>query len=175
MHSVIPTDRKAPRGAPTGTQTNGGAGDARRAARRVAERGFSLLEVLVVLVIIAMVATLVGPRLLSQIDKSKTATARIQIKALASALDTMHLDIGRYPTDPEGLGLLSAPGASEQQVQGWLGPYLDGQVPADPWNRPYVYRAPADGLSRPVIVSLGSDGKEGGSGSAADVSSADPG
>lgn len=145
-------------------------------ARRRSERGFSLLEILVVLVIIAMVATLVGPRLLAQLDKSKSTTAQIQIKAISSALDTMHLDIGRYPTQAEGLQLLTAPGGEggAQGVQGWLGPYLDGAVPLDPWSRPYVYRPAPDGSGRPIIESLGADGKEGGAGPAADISSAGP-
>lgn len=137
-------------------------------ARRRA--GFSLLEILVVLSIIALVAAVVGPRLYAQLDKSKSQTARLQIRALEAALETMRLDIGRLPTDSEGLTLLMQ--ADAAQVPGWSGPYLDKSLPNDPWARPYVYKAPSDGEeNRPRVISYGADGQEGGQGSNSDVSS----
>lgn len=149
-----------------------------RGAGRPARAGYSLLEILVVLAIIALIAAVVGPRLFAQLDRSKTTTARVQIRALEAALDTMRLDIGRLPTDQEGLDLLIR--ANDGQAPGWAGPYLDsGAVPADPWGRPYVYAAPAQGAddatgaagARARVVSLGADGQEGGEGVNADVTS----
>lgn len=131
--------------------------------------GYSLLEILIVLAIIALIAALVGPRLFAQFDKSKVTAARVQVKALASAVETMRLDIGRYPTAAEGLALLNAsPGGS---VANWSGPYLSGGVPKDPWGRDYVYAPPAAEGQEPKVLSYGADGRAGGSGTAADVSS----
>lgn len=141
----------------------------RRSLRR-AEAGYSLLEVLIVLSIIALIATFVGPRLMAQLDRSKVTGARIQVQALASAIETMRLDIGRYPTDDEGLRLLvEAPTQNPDGVTQWRGPYLDTDVPNDPWGRPYVYEAPLVLEGRPRITSLGGDGKAGGAGLAADI------
>lgn len=145
-----------------------------RAGRR---EGYSLLEILVVLAIIALIASVVGPRLFAQLDRSKAQTARLQISALESALETMRLDIGRLPTEQEGLNLLMQ--ADPQTTAGWSGPYLDKALPADPWARPYVYMAPsaaADGTpgapeGRARVISYGADGQPGGSGINADVSS----
>ena len=138
----------------------------REKLRRV-KGGYSLLEILIVLAIIALIATLVGPRLFAQLDRSKTTAARVQVKALETALETMRLDIGRYPTAAEGLPLLNS--ADPKAVTGWYGPYLSGGLPADPWGRPYVYQ-PADGANpEPKVMSYGADGKPGGEGPAADV------
>lgn len=132
--------------------------------------GFSLLEILIVLTIIGLLATLVGPRLLAQLDRSKATTARVQVKSLVSALDTMRLDLGRYPSEAEGLALLVAePGGGAT----WYGPYLNGGVPNDPWGRPYVYQPPKDLEGRPRVGSLGADGAQGGSALAADIFSDD--
>jgi general secretion pathway protein G len=130
------------------------------------ELGFSLLEMLVVLAIMALVAALVAPRLFNQVDKSKLTVANTQINSIATALDTMRLDIGRYPTESEGLALLVE--APSNEISGWFGPYLEGDVPADPWGRDYIYRL-AEGdqagfATRPYVYSLGADGEEGGSG-----------
>jgi general secretion pathway protein G len=122
---------------------------------------------LIVLSIIALIAALVGPRLFAQFDRSKVTAAHVQAKSLRSALDTMELDIGRYPTDTEGLDLLvHAPDAA---VANWHGPYLSGALPKDPWGRSYMYQAPKDTSQEPHIVSYGADGKEGGSGNDSDV------
>ena len=139
--------------------------------------GFSLLEILVVLAIIALIAAVVGPRLFAQLDRSKTTTARLQIRSLEAALETMRLDIGRWPTEQEGLGLLME--ADTAQVAGWSGPYLDKSLPSDPWARPYVFvavdpaatGAPGAPDARASVISYGADGQPGGEGVNADVSS----
>jgi len=136
-----------------------------------AEAGFTLVEMLVVLVIIGMLVGLVAPKVFNQLSDARVKTARIQIQNFASGLDLFFLDLGRYPTTAEGLQALYQKPAGGQ---GWNGPYLrGGTVPRDPWNSPYLYRSPAQG--RPYdIMSLGSDGREGGSDSAADITSGQP-
>jgi len=136
----------------------------RRRARR-GEAGFTLVEMLVVITIIGMIMALVGPRVLNYLSESKAKAAKIQIESFSSALDLYFLDLGRYPTSNEGLSALTR---NTNQI-GWNGPYLrGGVVPNDPWGHIYVYRAP--GASAPYeIISLGSDGQEGGSGTAADI------
>jgi general secretion pathway protein G len=134
------------------------------------ERGYSLLEVLIVLSIIALVMTLAGPRLMQQLDRSKTTTAKLQAQALESALETMRLDLGRYPNETEGLQiLLSAPTDDSEATMRWQGPYLEAGLPKDPWGKPYLYAPPADASGRPMIKSLGADGKEGGKGADSDI------
>lgn len=140
---------------------------------RRGERGYSLLEVLIVLTIIALIAALVGPRLMAQLDRSKVTAARVQIRTLASALETMRIDIGRYPTTQEGLQLLVQPPPAGRDGSSWHGPYIDSDVPADPWGGAYAYEAPRDDFARPRIASLGSDGEIGGSGLAADIAYGD--
>lgn len=143
-------------------------------ARR-GEAGYSLLEVLIVLTIIALVAALVGPRLMAQLDRSKVTAARVQIRSLSSSLETMRIDLGRYPSAQEGLALLVTAPRGGRDQGAWQGPYLDSDVPADPWGGEYVYEAPRDGGARPVIKSLGADGREGGTGLDADIVYGDPG
>nr|WP_183212327.1 type II secretion system major pseudopilin GspG [Brevundimonas variabilis] len=150
---------------------------ARPSHARSSRSGFSLLEILVVLAIIALIAAVVGPRLFAQLDRSKTTTARLQIRSLEAALETMRLDIGRLPTEQEGLDVLIQ--ADPSQVAGWAGPYLDKALPSDPWARPYVYvPPPADATgapgapdSRARVISYGADGAVGGEGVNADVNS----
>ncbi len=122
---------------------------------------------LVVITIIGMIMALVGPRVLGYLGQSKAKAAKIQIESFSSALDLFYLDLGRYPTTSEGLDALTQAGAKP----GWNGPYLRGGViPKDPWGNSYVYRSP--GERNPYdIVSLGSDGQEGGSGTATDIAS----
>lgn len=142
---------------------------ARSARRRRAEAGYTLVELLVVITIIGLIVALVGPRVLNYLGDSKVKTAKIQIQGFSSALDLFYLDAGRYPSSAEGLNaLVQRPGS----VATWNGPYLKGGVvPADPWSKAYVYRAP--GATGPFdIVSLGADGQEGGTGNAADITSA---
>lgn len=132
--------------------------------RRLA--GFTLLELLIVVVIIGMLAAYVGPKYFAQLGKSERTVARAQIDALEKALDTYRLDMGRYPTTEEGLVVLvSRPGTSTQ----WNGPYLKREVPLDPWGHAYVYRSPGT-ASEVEIRSLGKDGQPGGGGDNADIS-----
>jgi len=135
---------------------------------RGGEAGFTLVEILVVITIIGLIMALVGPRVLNYLAESKVKAARIQVESFSSSLDLFYLDAGRYPTTSEGLGALAQrPGG----IDAWNGPYLrTGAVPNDPWGRPYIYRSP--GEHGPYdIVSLGSDGQQGGTGTAADIES----
>jgi general secretion pathway protein G len=130
------------------------------------KRGYSLLEILIVLSIIALIAALVGPRLFAQLDKSKVVAARVQMKSIKSSLETMRLDINRYPTKEEGLGLLMT---KSEAASNWSGPYLSGTLPKDPWGRDYLYEAPTTDVPEPKIKTLGADGKPGGTGNDADI------
>jgi len=130
-----------------------------------AQRGFTLLELLVVMVIIGLLAAYVGPRFFSQIGKSEVKAARAQIDALEKALDQYRLDVGRYPTSEQGLAILMERPAGEPK---WGGPYLKKAVPNDPWGRPYLYRQPGE-HGEYDLLSLGKDGQPGGSGEAEDI------
>ncbi len=139
----------------------------RRCLRR--PHGFTLLEMLVVLVIIGLLAGLVGPRLFSKVDQSKVTTAQTQVKLLRGAIESLRLDIGRYPTPEEGLGLLARRPADTAVAARWRGPYLDDALPQDPWNSPYQYAVPgADGQPF-ALYSWGADSKPGGEGDAKDI------
>ena len=138
-----------------------------RDATRLSEQGFTLVEMLVVIAIIGLIMGLIGPRVLNYLSESKVKAAKIQMQSFASALDLFNLDVGRYPSTAEGLTALVRPTAG---LAAWNGPYLKGNiVPNDPWNNPYVYRAPGEHGAYD-IVSYGADGQEGGSGVAADIS-----
>lgn len=132
-------------------------------------QGFTLLEMLVVLVIIGLLAGLVGPRLFTQVDSSKVQTAKTQIKMLKGALEAMRLNIGRFPTTDEGLNLLRNPPADEKIKPLWKGPYLDEAVPLDPWNKPYQYSVPGSDGQPFALYSFGADGQLGGDGTNADI------
>ena len=130
--------------------------------------GFTLLELLVVIVIIGLLAAYVGPKYFAQLGKSEVTVARAQIEAFEKSLDTYRLDVGRYPATEEGLNaLMTAPPTAAGK---WNGPYLKKGVPLDPWGHPYQYRAPG-AKGDYEIVSLGKDGQPGGTGDAADISS----
>ena len=147
--------------------SNGGVREQHANEMDEGQRGFTLVEMLVVITIIGLIMGLIGPRVLNYLSESKVKAARIQLQSFGSALDLFYLDAGRFPSTAEGLGALvkQTPG-----VGAWNGPYLrGGHVPADPWSHPYLYRSP--GEHGPYdIMSYGSDGQEGGSGSAADIS-----
>jgi len=122
------------------------------------EQGFTLIEMLVVLVIITLLATLVGPKLFSKVGSSQVKVAAAQIELLSSSLDTYRLDVGYYPTTEQGLqALRKAP----KGVKNWDGPYLSKNVPLDPWGNAYHYKRP--GKENPYsLYSLGRDGTKGG-------------
>lgn len=130
-----------------------------------AEHGFSLMELLVVLVILALLMGLVAPRVIGYLSRAKDQTAQAQIQMIDAALDMMLIDLGRYPTQEEGLKLLvENPG----DVAGWAGPYLKkGKLPDDPWGRPYLMRLEESG--EVTVYSLGADGAEGGEGDDKDI------
>jgi general secretion pathway protein G len=131
------------------------------------EQGFTLVEMLVVITIIGLIMGLIGPRVLNYLSESKVKAAKIQLQSFAGALDLFYLDAGRFPSTAEGLTALvkQTPG-----VSAWNGPYLrGGNVPNDPWNHGYLYRSPGEHAPYD-IMSYGSDGQEGGSGVAADIS-----
>lgn len=134
-------------------------------------RGFTLIEIMIVVVIIAMLAALVGPRLVGALSQSKAKTTKIQIEALANALDTFHLDTGRYPSAQEGLQvLIENPQATP--IANWRGPYLKKiKVPTDEWGRPFIYVIPSKHGMAFDLISLGADGQPGGAGDDADIGS----
>ncbi|MEJ2077044.1 MAG: type II secretion system major pseudopilin GspG [Acidobacteriota bacterium] len=135
--------------------------------RGTAQRGFSLIELIVVLVILGLLATIVGPRVIDQLSKGKANIAKVQIADLEGALGLFRFDVGRYPTTAEGLNaLLENPG-----LDNWSGPYLTkSTLPKDPWGHEYQYRSP--GMHSDYdLYCLGADGVEGGEGDNADVTS----
>lgn len=134
-----------------------------------ASAGFTLVEMLVVLTIIGLIMGLIGPRVLGYLSESKVKTAKLQIESFSSALDLFYIDTGRYPTSSEGLESLAV---RPSGVDVWNGPYVKGaRIPTDPWGHPYQYRSPVERIPPYEIMSLGSDGSEGGTGNAADVAS----
>jgi general secretion pathway protein G len=133
--------------------------------RRRHVAGFTLLELLVVLVIIGLLVGYVAPRYFAQVGKSEVKAARAQIKGLEDALDQYRLDMGRYPATEQGLAALFTQPAGEER---WQGPYLKKAVPNDPWGNAYQYREPGE-HGEYDLTSLGKDGQPGGTGEAADI------
>ena len=136
--------------------------------RRRRQAGFTLIEIMVVMVIIGLLMALVGPNLIGRSEKAKSQAAAMQIERLGTVLDTFRLDVGRYPTTQEGLQVLVQ---RPMGVDRWDGPYLNKGVPKDPWDRPYIYRSPGE-AGRPYdLYSLGADGAPGGTDNNRDITS----
>jgi general secretion pathway protein G len=135
--------------------------------QRHQELGFTLLELLVVMVIIGLLASYVAPRYFSQIGKSEAGVAKAQLDAFDKALSQYRLDMGRYPTTEQGLVALVKRPSEESR---WNGPYLSKNIPPDPWGRPYIYRSPGE-HGEYDLFSLGRDGQPGGTADSADITS----
>ena len=135
--------------------------------RSAAPYGFTLLELLVVMVIIGLLAAYVGPRYFAQLSKSERGTAKTQIEAFSRALDAYRLDAGHYPSTAQGLAALSTRPPDEAK---WNGPYLQKSPPPDPWGQAYQYRSPGTGDAEYDLLSFGKDGRAGGEGADADIS-----
>jgi general secretion pathway protein G len=127
--------------------------------------GFTLIEILIVVVIISLLASLVGPQLFKKVGGSRQKTAGAQISLLETALKTFRLDVGRYPTTEEGLKALVV---RPEGLRNWDGPYLEKDVPPDPWGNPYAYKCPAE-RAEYEIASYGADGKPGGEDESSDI------
>ena len=136
-------------------------------ARRRRQRGFTFLELLVVITILGIIAALVAPKFIGKVGPAKLKAAKAQIGMLETALDTFRLDTGRYPTTEEGLKVLRE---KPSGLDKWQGPYLPKEIPLDPWGRPYAYKCPGD-HEEFDLVSYGLDGVEGGDGENQDVAS----
>ena len=138
-------------------------------AGRPPRAGFTLIELVVVIIVIGLLAGLVGPQIVRHVSDASVTTAKAQLELLDVALESYRLDNGRFPSTEQGLAALrDRPGGAA--LSGWRGPYLRKPVPMDPWGHPYVYRAP--GVRNPTgydLSSLGRDGKVGGSGEDADL------
>ena len=127
--------------------------------------GFTLIELMIVLFILGLLAALVAPRLMGRVGKAKQKTAQAQMQMLATALDLFSLDVGRYPTDEEGLKVLYQ---KPDSLPAWAGPYLNKDVPKDPWGHQYAYKCPGE-HSPYDLFSLGADGQAGGEGENTDI------
>lgn len=130
--------------------------------------GFSLIELMIVLVILGLIAGIVGPQAMKYLGKGKSQSAKVQIENISAALDMYRLEVGSYPTSSQGLkALVSAPSGA----RGWNGPYLKkGDVPLDPWNNEYQYKRPGSSSQPYDLLSMGADGSAGGEGEDADIS-----
>ena len=140
--------------------------------RTVKHAGFTVIEILVVIVVIGLLAGLVGPRILGRVSEAKSATARTQIELIGVALDNYRLDNGAYPTTEQGLAALQEKPVREPAPLSWRGPYLKKAIPADPWGKAYAYTSPGEHTpSAYDLWTLGRDGQLGGEDDNADVTS----
>ncbi|MGD8319599.1 MAG: type II secretion system major pseudopilin GspG [Gemmatimonadota bacterium] len=134
--------------------------------------GFTLVEILVVVIVLGLLAGLVAPRIIGRVSEARSATARTQIEMMSVALDSYRLDNGRYPTTQQGLQALRTRPTAEPTPMNWKGPYLRREVPMDPWGRPYEYRSPGEQNPQSFdLFTLGLDGAPGGEGENADITS----
>ena len=138
-----------------------------QSARKRNHAGFTLIEILIVMVIIGMLAALVGPRMFGKVGKSKQKAAKAQISLFETALDTYRLDIGRYPTTDMGMEALRT---KPDGLEKWDGPYLPKEIPVDPWGNPYEYRSPSEHGDY-EIISRGADAGPGGNDEDMDITS----
>jgi general secretion pathway protein G len=146
-----------------------------RHTTRPPRSAFTLIEVLVVVVIIAILASIVAPNVFKHVDTAKNVTAQAQISTLGAALDAYRLDNGRYPTTEQGLASLWTQPATAPRPSNWRGPYLRQPPPADPWGASFVYRFPGEHTPNGFdLSSMGADGASGGTGDAADITSWKP-
>ena len=132
---------------------------------KIKNQGFTLLELLVVLVIIGLLASIVGPMYFKEIGKSENKTAKAQIDALGKALDQYRIDTGRYPSSEQGLSALYKKPGNEPK---WSGPYLKKNIPNDPWDKPYIFKSPGEHGDYDLST-LGKDGQLGGEKESEDV------
>jgi general secretion pathway protein G len=142
----------------------------KRRPRSWGRGGFTLIEILVVIAVIAMLAALVAPNVFQHVGTAKDATARSQIELLGAALDAYRLDNGRYPSTDQGLQALAEQPTIQPLPSNWRGPYLRKAVPLDPWGFPYIYLCPGEANPRGYdLISLGADGEPGGVEEDADI------
>jgi len=132
------------------------------------EEGFTLIELMVVLAILAILATAILPNIVGKRERAAQTKAQTDIAMIESLLDQFYLDMGRYPTSEEGLRILYF--APEEETEKWKGPYPKKPIPNDPWGNPYIYECPGTHTSQPYeVASFGKDGEEGGEGDDADI------
>ncbi len=133
-------------------------------------RGFTLIEMLVVIVVIAILAGLVGPMVFQNVGDAKVSAAKAQLELFGLALDQYRLDNDYYPSTAQGLEALRTQPAGEPEARNWRGPYLKKPVPLDPWGRPYMYKSPGDSTKTGYdLLTYGRDGKQGGTGEDGDL------
>ncbi len=143
----------------------------RRAQRRDAQQGFTLIEIMVVVVIIGILAALIGPQIMSKPDQARVQAAKSQIASLSNALNLYRLDNHNYPSTEQGLEALVKQPSGFPEAKNWDPEGYFANVPEDPWGNPYIYLSPGQEERRYDIISLGADGQEGGEGVAADITS----
>ena len=160
-HQARHTARDAANPPPTGRAPR------RWASDRQAPQGFSLVELLVVLVILGLLVGIVAPNFMDKAEQSRGEVAKLQIENLHVALQTYRMDVGRYPSTEQGLDALMR--APAEVAEYWRGPYLNKEMPVDPWRNPYQYRFPANNLQGLALYSFGADGAEGGEDDFADI------
>jgi general secretion pathway protein G len=141
----------------------------RRASAQCTNRGFTLLEMLVVMVLIGLLAGLVGPRIFGKVDSSKISSTRVQVKMIESSLQIMRLDLGTLPAGEAALKWLTQAPEDERLKTLWKGPYLEGTIPQDPWNNAYQVLTPGRDGKPFSVYSMGADGKAGGEDINADI------